>query len=40
MGNKMNRSGVALRVNVITAERSPMMLDSRNCMLLRPPVLA
>jgi hypothetical protein len=33
----MNLNGVAGRVKVVTAERSPMMLDSMNCMPLLPP---
>jgi len=33
----MNLNGVAGRVKVVTAERSPMMLDSMNCMPLPPP---
>jgi hypothetical protein len=34
----MNLNGVAGRVKVVTAERSPMMLDSVNCMPLLPPL--
>jgi hypothetical protein len=34
----MNLNGVSGRVMVVTAERSPMMLDSMNCMPLLPPL--
>jgi hypothetical protein len=38
MGKRVNLNGVAVRVKVVTAERSPMMLDSMNCMPLLPPL--